>query len=1117
MRFSFLLVLELLLVLGRLNSLLGVVVPVLRPRALHPRPPRAGNGTEQAMKYLTFSMLIPMDGDTSEFWRKTDLLSLVREQASALDPEECRRAREADGSVHFPSRRTVRPICRAPGGKHGDVLLSLVGTRASALDPEECRRAREADGSVHFPSRRTVRPICRAPGGKHGDVLLSLVGTRASALDPEECRRAREADGSVHFPSRRTVRPICRAPGGKHGDVLLSLVGTRASALDPEECRRTREADGSVHFPSRRTVRPICRAPGGKHGDVLLSLVGTRASALDPEECRRAREADGSVHFPSRRTVRPICRAPGGKHGDVLLSLVGTRASALDPEECRRTREADGSVHFPSRRTVRPICRAPGGKHGDVLLSLVGTRASALDPEECRRAREADGSVHFPSRRTVRPICRAPGGKHGDVLLSLVGTRASALDPEECRRTREADGSVHFPSRRTVRPICRAPGGKHGDVLLSLVGTRASALDPEECRRAREADGSVHFPRRRTVRPICRAPGGKHGDVLLSLVGTRASALDPEECRRTREADGSVHFPSRRTVRPICRAPGGKHGDVLLSLVGTRASALDPEECRRTREADGSVHFPSRRTVRPICRAPGDHQLCPQCSFFSNFSECELFRDSCKERKVLPGERVMYCERKYGRWRAMLVPADYSACRCCDECVFYRELDQSCIPDEYSFDFEEFLPVISIDFRAGCNPYWGHPEQEIRALKCDQILRRCVPVSAPAVPKESLLNRNFRYEPPAVDKDCPFTCRGYECTDGKVKEPQCAAGAFLPDRNTCNCCGRCSPFQQLNEKCAEFKKTVHDNNGTKEIEVEEEFLEPGCDDGLVCRQGRCQDIHAVKAGLGTRHKRDEEDQDAKEPCKRELKFFKKKYGEDGHLHYDAPQCTPLWLYAPVQCRRFVCYCALEDGTFIKGIKVPRVEVSSMNCDCAREKCRTHSVTMECDGYGNYKSAVFMQYAATFPTSSPEPSTWQPTASPSVDTARAPVPRRRPTRCLYPPDCTTQPQNMPNIINEVKLDFKDVLLRPKRSTLRSRNDVDLYREIVFRNSGQTYRGVPVMASNMDTVGTFEMAQELAKVVCDSCQMTDVPRSAGNGFQHGHRRHLRDGPGTSQGSV
>jgi hypothetical protein len=41
-------------------------------------------------------------------------------------------------------------------------------------------------------------------------------------------------------------------------------------------------------------------------------------------------------------------------------------------------------------------------------------------------------------------------------------------------------------------------------------------------------------------------------------------------------------------------------------------------------------------------------------------------------------------------------------------------------------------------------------------------------------------------------------------------------------------------------------------------------------------------------------------------------------------------------------------------------------------------------------------------------------------------------------------------------------------------------VDLYREIVFRNSKQTYNGVPIMASNMDTVGTFEMAKTLAKV-------------------------------------
>ena len=43
-----------------------------------------------------------------------------------------------------------------------------------------------------------------------------------------------------------------------------------------------------------------------------------------------------------------------------------------------------------------------------------------------------------------------------------------------------------------------------------------------------------------------------------------------------------------------------------------------------------------------------------------------------------------------------------------------------------------------------------------------------------------------------------------------------------------------------------------------------------------------------------------------------------------------------------------------------------------------------------------------------------------------------------------------------------------------------SQVDLYREIRFRNSKQTFRGIPIIASNMDTVGTFEMATSLAKV-------------------------------------
>ncbi|KAH3770315.1 hypothetical protein DPMN_171599 [Dreissena polymorpha] len=69
--------------------------------------------------------------------------------------------------------------------------------------------------------------------------------------------------------------------------------------------------------------------------------------------------------------------------------------------------------------------------------------------------------------------------------------------------------------------------------------------------------------------------------------------------------------------------------------------------------------------------------------------------------------------------------------------------------------------------------------------------------------------------------------------------------------------------------------------------------------------------------------------------------------------------------------------------------------------------------------------------------------------------------------------------MPRIDNDIKLDFKDVLFRPKRSTLRSRSDVDLVRTFQFRNSGQTYTGIPVMVANMDTTGTFEMAKAVAK--------------------------------------
>jgi len=64
-----------------------------------------------------------------------------------------------------------------------------------------------------------------------------------------------------------------------------------------------------------------------------------------------------------------------------------------------------------------------------------------------------------------------------------------------------------------------------------------------------------------------------------------------------------------------------------------------------------------------------------------------------------------------------------------------------------------------------------------------------------------------------------------------------------------------------------------------------------------------------------------------------------------------------------------------------------------------------------------------------------------------------------------------------IEEELKLDFKDVLIRPKRSTLTSRSEVDIAREFAFRHAARKYHGIPIVAANMDTVGTFEMARAL----------------------------------------
>ena len=73
--------------------------------------------------------------------------------------------------------------------------------------------------------------------------------------------------------------------------------------------------------------------------------------------------------------------------------------------------------------------------------------------------------------------------------------------------------------------------------------------------------------------------------------------------------------------------------------------------------------------------------------------------------------------------------------------------------------------------------------------------------------------------------------------------------------------------------------------------------------------------------------------------------------------------------------------------------------------------------------------------------------------------------------------------------EIKLNYDDVLLKPKRSTLSSRRDVDMTRTFTFRYSKESYTCCPIVASNMDGVGTFSMA----KVLQDYKMMTVITKS------------------------
>ena len=90
-----------------------------------------------------------------------------------------------------------------------------------------------------------------------------------------------------------------------------------------------------------------------------------------------------------------------------------------------------------------------------------------------------------------------------------------------------------------------------------------------------------------------------------------------------------------------------------------------------------------------------------------------------------------------------------------------------------------------------------------------------------------------------------------------------------------------------------------------------------------------------------------------------------------------------------------------------------------------------------------------------------------------------------------------------IEQDIKLDFSDVLIRPKRSTLESRNDINLEREFKFPHSNQIWKGIPIIASNMDTVGTLDMYHSLRKYNMLTCfhkflNINDYPDNDDNNY-------------------
>ena len=100
-----------------------------------------------------------------------------------------------------------------------------------------------------------------------------------------------------------------------------------------------------------------------------------------------------------------------------------------------------------------------------------------------------------------------------------------------------------------------------------------------------------------------------------------------------------------------------------------------------------------------------------------------------------------------------------------------------------------------------------------------------------------------------------------------------------------------------------------------------------------------------------------------------------------------------------------------------------------------------------------------------------------------------------------------------VLDDIKLDFNDVLFVPKRSTLKSRKDVDLERTYKFKHSGVTWTGIPIMAANMDGVGTVKMLKALSQYKMVTCLTKFHNAENIANIEHDVHPHLAISTGTS----